>query len=49
MRLGQESEAWDALEVGHVRERWRCVSVIFPNLRRGNDGETEGVCDAQLV
>src|SRR5258708_8942154 len=27
----------------------RCVSVIFPKLRRGCDGETEGVCDSQLV
>src|SRR6266851_3655309 len=27
----------------------RCVSVIFPKLRRGCDGETEGVCDPQLV
>src|ERR1700687_2106457 len=28
---------------------WGCVSVIFPNLRRGCDAETESVCDPRLV
>src|SRR5229473_6577706 len=32
-----------------MRGARRCVSVIFPKLRRGCDGETEGVCDSQLV
>src|SRR5260370_20742549 len=27
----------------------RCVSVNFPKLRRGCDGETKSVCDPQLV
>src|SRR5216683_7118174 len=32
-----------------MRGARRCVSVIFPKLRRGCDGETESVCDSQLV